>query len=135
MERAAPNVAVPTVWTLVNDFTMIGVPSGEVSTVEDTPLSGADAWKTFTAGLIDGGNLTFEFNYSAAEFAALNTLKNARGKPWWKLSSPPHQSPVVTQTFIFEAIITKVDLGTFEKEKPTTVKVEAKVTGPITVAP
>ena len=56
---------------LLGDVTSISAPSVSISTIEATDLD--STWKTFIAGLRDGGDVTFELNYnpSGADHQAL----------------------------------------------------------------
>ena len=57
----------PSSWTYIGELTNIGGPSITVDTIDVSAHDSADAFREFTAGLIDGGDVSFEGNFIDAD--------------------------------------------------------------------
>lgn len=55
----------------IENVTNITPPAPEVSDVESTHLQSTDRWKTYVAGLKDGGEVTVDCHYTETLFATL----------------------------------------------------------------
>lgn len=59
----------PSTWAYIGDLTNIGGPSISVDTIDVTAHDSADSAREFVAGVIDGGDITLEGNFTGSTHA------------------------------------------------------------------
>ena len=76
-------------WDYIGELTNIGGPSLSVDTVDVTSHNSTDAFREFTAGVIDGGDISLEGNViSAAAANALTELSVDRAVVTFRVQFP-----------------------------------------------
>lgn len=114
-------------WTAIPDCTSITVPSISVNSVDYTNLDNTDYWKTFGAGTIDGGSITFEALLNSTVYNTLSGfLRDTKG---WKVTAGPD----FTTTVIADGFITKLEVGLSGEDK-VVMKGEIKITGIVDIS-
>ena len=123
---------------------MITLPTLDTAMIETTTLGSATPDKTFTPGLTDSGNLSFECLYTADTYSRLATLvgklKHSTRIPptgtdvTWLVTAPDEDGAGAgaAQTFTFNGCLTKIETS-MEIEAVMMIKGEVKVSGNVTV--
>lgn len=130
---------------VIDQTTMITLPSQDTATVEASYLGMTDPYKEFLPGLTDSGVLGFECNYTSATYTRLAALLGKKGHTTripssgtavtWKVTAPDEDAggAGTAQSFTFGGILTKIEMS-MEVEAVMKIKAEVKVNGKITVA-
>ena len=123
------NGADPEVFTNIGEVTNAAGPDKTCDTSEDTTL--ADEWKTFTAALLDGGQVTFDLNDYPSDTgqAQLETDFAARTNRNFKITLTDDSATSITVEAIITALSRAIPLG-----DKITRSVTLKVSGQPTVA-
>jgi hypothetical protein len=120
-------------YTTLNEVVTVSIPTGDVTVVDATHIAVTNGWKVFLPGLKDGGVMSFESNFTKADFTTLNTQRGVNRH--WRITAPDEDpgAPTVQAVFTFQGFITKLE-ASFEAEAVVKIKGELKVTGAIGVA-
>lgn len=130
--------ATPT--NAISDVTSVMAPAAEFSEAETTNLSVTDSFKTFIPTLADGGNVSFECNYSKAQVAALYAIlgkfDNGTAKMTWEIGAPDEDGAGAgtAQKFTFQGFLKKLEPATFTPEGVAKLKGDIRVVGAITLS-
>ena len=117
--------ASPEVFTTVSSVSSISGPSTSAETYDVTSHDTSGGYKSFIAGLMDGGEVTFDvfFNGTETTHIALDTTFQARTVRNWTLT--PNGS---TKKWAFSGVITKLDYK-YPVNGPQTASCTIKVSG------
>lgn len=130
---------------LVIGTTTVTSPAREVSMLETSWLGMADRYRTYTPGLIDPGNVSFEANYSKETYMQLDAVygltKIGGAIPptgadiRWKVTFPDEDGvgTGTGQTFTFNGSLEKLTADA-EIEAVMKIKGEIKISGAVAIA-
>lgn len=113
-----------TAGSAVAEVISITPPQSKISSIQVTNLSSANQVHTFIAGFEDAGEMTFECNFTAAGFAAINTIAVARTASDFVIAIPaPNAFSVTVHGFITSRGISSIAVGDDLIKATFTVKV------------
>jgi len=120
-------------YTSVGKTTEVKLPERELGTAEITNDDSPDFHKEYIPALYEPGTVTFSYIYTAAQFAALETIyqlaadtaTRADATKTWKVTFPDGS------TSVFDGFMTKHDLP-LALEDGVTVEAEIQVSGQMT---
>lgn len=99
-------------------------PVSKIGSIQTTNLSSPDHVHTFMAGFEDGGEMTFECNFTGAGFSALNAIAVARTASPFVVTIPaPNSLTVTVNGFITSRGISSIAVGDDLIKATFTVKV------------
>lgn len=101
-----------TAGSAVAEVISITPPQSKISSIQVTNLSSPDQVHTFIAGYEDAGEMTFECNFTAAGFGAINAIAVARTESDFVISIPaPNAFSVTVNGFITSRGISSIAVG------------------------
>lgn len=101
-----------TAGSAVAEVISITPPQSKISSIQVTNLSSPDQVHTFIAGYEDAGEMTFECNFTAAGFAAINALAVARTASDFVITIPaPNSFTCTVHGFITNRGISSIAVG------------------------
>jgi len=101
-----------TAGSAVAEVISITPPVSKIGSIQVTNLSTANQAHEFIAGLEDAGEMTFECNLDATNFAALNALAVARAASAFVIAIPaPNSFSITVNGFITSRGISSIAVG------------------------
>lgn len=113
-----------TVTTELTNIKTVSVPTDTYPTIDASHL--ASTIRTYVAGIPDGGELTFTYQWQATQANAIDALKGTT--KWFKIGFPDTSGDI-----LFSGILTKQELSFGEVDDIPEVTVNIKVTSVKTI--